>query len=120
MAASIACFGFIESFDKQAYVIGLSILLRLGQGTASGMINTAAYSFASTAYPDTIEKVISILETFVGIGCTTGPILGSFVYSAVGFANTFFIFGGALTPIALFICCFLPKPRDIKDKQALP
>ena len=114
MAVSIACFGFIERFDEQAYVISLAIVLRLGQGAASGMINTAAYSFASTAYPDTIDKVISIMEAVVGVGCTSGPILGSFVYTAVGFAKTFFIFGGCLLPVAVLICIFLPKPKDVK------
>ena len=83
------------------------------------MINTAAYSFASTAYPDTIDKVIAIMEAVVGVGCTSGPILGSFVYSAVGFANTFFIFGGCLAPVAVLICICLPKPKDVKVKRAL-
>ena len=84
------------------------------------MINTAAYSFASTAYPDTIEKVISRMEACVGLGCIAGPVFGSFVYTAVGFAKTFFIFGAGLTPMAVLICIFLPKPKDvIKVKDSL-
>ena len=114
MAVSIACFGFIEEFDEQAQVISLAIVLRLVQGGASGMINTAAYSFVSTAYPDTVFKVISKLEAVVGIGCTMGPVLGSFVYTAVGFAKTFFIFGGCLIPVAVLICIFLPNPKDLR------
>ena len=78
------------------------------------MINTAAYSFASTAYPDKIDKVISRMEACVGLGSIAGPVFGSFVFSAVGFAKTFFIFGVCLTPMAVLICIFLPKPKDVK------
>ena len=49
------------------------------------MINTASYSFASIAYPHKIESVISYMEIMVGAGGMLGPVVGSFVYSAVGF-----------------------------------
>ena len=74
------------------------------------MINTACYSFASQAYPEEVEKVISIMEATLGGGMMMGPILGSFVYNAVGFAKTFFIFGLAMVPIAFVLLCALPTP----------
>ena len=49
------------------------------------MINTSAYSFAAQAYGDEVEKIISLFEGFVGIGCMSGPIIGSVVYSYLGF-----------------------------------
>ena len=119
MAGSIVGFGFLEYFDKPASVISIAIVLRLCQGTASGMINTAAYAFASTAYTDDVDKVISIMEAIVGLGCAMGPVLGSFVYVAVGFQNTFVIFGLALTPIAILILCLLKKPQDIKNNNQI-
>ena len=60
-------------------------------GSAAGMINTTAYSFASQAFPHEIEKLVSLLEGVSGIGITFSPILGVFVFKAVGFSNTFFI-----------------------------
>ena len=74
------------------------------------MINTAAYSFVSTAYPDNIESLISVMESVVGVGCTMCPVLGSFVYSAVGFSATFWIFGGAMAPVSFLILILLPTP----------
>ena len=50
------------------------------------MINTSSYSFAAQAYGgDEVEKIVSLFEGFVGIGCTSGPIIGSFVYALLGF-----------------------------------
>ena len=79
------------------------------------MINTAAYSFASQAYPDNVEKIVSVMEGVVGIGNTIGPIMGVFIYSAVGFADVFFIFGSAMAPCALLML-LLPDPKDLKRK----
>ena len=83
------------------------------------MINTACYAFVSTAFPDNVESLISILESIVGIGCTMGPVLGSITYSALGFKDTFFIFGGALAPAALMILIFLPSPSQVKEKNEM-
>ena len=80
------------------------------------MINTAAYSFASQAYPDNVEKVVSVMEGVVGIGITISPIMGVFIYSAVGFANVFYIFGSAMAPCA-FLMLLLPNPKDLKSKN---
>ena len=80
-------------------------------------MNTTAYSFAASAYADDIEKVIAMMEIIVGIGCTIGPVLGSFIYEAVGFAWTFIIFGMAMAPNAI-LALFLAKPADIKAQRA--
>ena len=82
------------------------------------MINTAAYSFASQAYPDSVEKVISLMEGIVGVGITVSPIAGSFVYEAVGFSTTFYIFGAAMAPMSFVILCFLDRPLNVKEKLA--
>ena len=81
------------------------------------MINTSGYSFASQAYPDKLEKVISLMEATVGAGMMLGPILGSFIYNAVGFFKTFAIFGIAMTPISIIVIFALPKPSSIRKKN---
>ena len=49
------------------------------------MMATAAFSFVSIAYPQKIERVVSYMEFFGGIGAMVGPVIGSFIYGAVGF-----------------------------------
>jgi MFS family permease len=78
------------------------------------MINTAAYSFASQAYPDKVDKMASVMEGVVGIGMTISPIMGVFIYNVVGFSATFYIFGTAMFPCAFLMLC-LPDPKDVKN-----
>ena len=47
MATSIACFGFGIYIESDSDLITTAVILRMCQGTASSMINTAAYSFAA-------------------------------------------------------------------------
>ena len=46
-----------------------------------------------------------------------GPLLGSLIYYAVGFAWTFYIFGIAMAPISFLVLFVLPKPTTIQDQQ---
>lgn len=86
------------------------------------MINTAAYSFASQAYPDDVEAVVGLMETLVGVGCITAPILGSFIYSLVGYAWTFYIFGILMAPSTfLAMCLGTPQEKargESRDREA--
>ena len=72
------------------------------------MINTCAYSFAAQAYGEEVEKIISLFEGFVGIGCAAGPVVGSVVFQFLGFQWTFFIFGALMAPSAILVMCGLP------------
>lgn len=79
------------------------------------MLDTAAYAFVSTAYPEKVESVISIMEASTGIGNMLGPVLGSFVFEAVGFDATFWIFGGVMAPIPFLILIFLPAAAQVRE-----
>ena len=46
-----------------------------------------------------------------------GPILGSFVYNAVGFFKTFAIFGIVMAPISLIVLLALPTPLKVRRKN---
>ena len=49
-----------------------------------------------------------------------GPVIGSFVYDAVGFKATFFIFGASMAPITVLILCYLPGPMEVREKKKQP
>ncbi len=109
MGLSVLLFGFVKQMEGKATVIILSLLLRFIQGIASAILNTAAYSFASLIYPDPkkMESAISMLEATSGIGLIIGPIIGSSIYTAVGFKWTFVLLGAILLPLAFLINCCL-------------
>lgn len=80
------------------------------------MINTAAYSFVSQAYPDQITGFVSLIESVAGIGCTISPIIGVYIFNVVGFSETFYIFGGAMAPCALLMLS-LPDPKELSKQE---
>jgi len=44
-----------------------------------------------------------MLEAICGIGLIIGPVIGSMLYTAVGFKHAFFIYGGVLMMIGFVI-----------------
>ena len=46
-----------------------------------------------------------------------GPVLGSLVYNAVGFKLTFYIFGAAMLPFALLVCCCMREPSASEEGE---
>jgi MFS family permease len=57
------------------------------------------------------------VEGVTGIGLIIGPLLGGFLYAAVGFSTVFFILGSVVVLMSLvFLCAY---PTDKKD-QLLP
>ena len=117
MASAIATFGLIEKLDDKNLVLAMALGLRSIQGVASGMINTACFSFIAQSYPENMERLIGLAEGVCGIGCTLGPVLGAFVYNAVGFSDTFFIFGAAISPFAFIIGICLKKPGSQQAEE---
>ena len=59
------------------------------------------------------------MEATVGAGMMLGPILGSFIYNAVGFFKTFAIFGIAMTPISIIVLFALPDPTKIRKENEI-
>jgi len=64
-----------------------------------------------------MEKFVSLMEGICGVGITLSPIMGVFVYNAVGFSKTFLIFGSAMAPFALIVL-LLPKPRELSKLES--
>jgi len=46
-------------------------------------------------------------------GLTIGPVLGSFLYSGIGYVNTFYFFTGFISSIGGF--CVLIMPKRLND-----
>ena len=89
-------------------------------GIASAILNTSSYSFVSLIYLDKekLESAISMLEATSGIGLILGPIIGSSIYTAVGFKWTFVILGAVLIPLAIMInCCLISKMKHFDERN---
>ena len=59
-----------------------------------------------------------MLEATSGIGLILGPIIGSSIYTAVGFKWTFVILGAVLIPLAIMInCCLISKMKHFDERN---
>ncbi len=48
----------------------------------------------------------------MGVGLVVGPIVGSVLYTLMGFSLTFFIFGSIFVIVSFFILRVLPSSID--------
>lgn len=120
MGVSSFAFGYAFDFESETKVIVVQLILRFIQGIASALLNTSAYSFASLLFPnkEKLESAIQMLEATSGIGLILGPIIGSSIYTQVGFKNTFRFLGAAMVPLGIILnCIFLKVRNDNKTEE---
>jgi len=58
--------------------------------------------------------MVALMETAGGSGAILGPVCGLFTFNAVGFAYTFFIYGGLMAPIAFLSFC-MPSVKKLRQ-----
>ena len=56
----------------------------------------------------------------MGLGYAIGPIMGSVLYSALGFKVTFYTFGTALVLFAIGMRLCIPERKHISSASAKP
>lgn len=75
-------FGLLEYITDYTLFTTFCILIRGFEALGASAFSTASYVYVVNAFPNHIGTVIGILETFVGLGMSTGPALGGILYSA--------------------------------------
>lgn len=93
MGVSFVLLGVISNVEDTDTLVYLTLFLRALQGSSSAMIQTTVYSLATTCFPHEKEAMIGYVEAVMGMGLMCGPIIGSFFYSQLGFAGTFYLSG---------------------------
>ena len=51
-----------------------------------------------------------------GLGLITGPIIGSSLYSLLGYGSTFFLYGSLLMILSFVIKLNFPEQNDVTDE----
>lgn len=106
------CFGLLEYVYNYTLFTTLCIVIRGFEALGASAFSTASYVFVVNTFPHNIGSVIGILETFVGLGMSTGPALGGLLYSLGGFSLPFFALGVAMILIVPLNICLLPRVED--------
>ena len=57
------------------------------------------------------------VEALTGLGLIVGPIIGSFLYSLLGYAHTFYIYGSFLVCLSFIIKLNFPGDADDESED---
>lgn len=60
-------------------------------------------------WPEKQELYIGYSMMCLGLGLSLGPVIGSFVYSAIGYVNTFYFFTGFIFGFGAFCILLIPS-----------
>ena len=94
MGFTFVFFGQIEVLKSRENVIALASIIRLAQGMTGTTHWTTCLSLVSTiAKPEDKERMLGINTGIWGLGLLAGPLIGSALYSLLGFKITFFFYG---------------------------
>ena len=65
---------------------------------------------------------MGLLEAMAGIGLIVGPIIGSSLYTFLGFKHTFFVYGAFELLLAIIIRINVPdrKVTEVKNESEFP
>jgi MFS family permease len=113
MGLAFILFGLIPQFEDTSMILIVGFVLRFFQGAASAFVQTTCYSIATNDFPDKKEQIVGWVEALTGLGLIAGPIIGSTLYSLLGYAHTFFIYGSFLVFLSFIIK--LNFPGDDED-----
>ena len=98
-AATIS-FGFLQWVNGTKSFLALSFIIRIIIAIGEAGHLTSLYPLATRTVSKNYEaRVLSLMESSIGIGLTTGPAIGGILYDYKGFYYPFVLVGG------LSICC---------------
>ncbi len=112
MGLAFVLFGLIPNFDSIPLILGVGFTLRFVQGASSAFVQTTCYSIATNDFPEKKEQIVGWVEALTGLGLIVGPIIGSTLYSMLGYAHTFYIYGSFLIFLSFIIKLNFPGENE--------
>ena len=105
MAFELVLFGLTTYLSSNYETAVISLLIRGFQGVSASMIMTTSYAIVTIVYKENQQQYLGFLESSQGLGLIVGPMIGSTLYTFIGFECTFYWLGlvFAILSIALLL-----------------
>ncbi|KAL9988689.1 hypothetical protein ACROYT_G003163 [Oculina patagonica] len=100
---SLTLFGFCAWISNTTEFAVLSFLLRTLTAFGEAASETAVMSIVIEEFPDRLGMALGLIETFVGVGLSLGPVLGGGLYTVGGFQLPFFVIGCSMIAAIPFL-----------------
>ena len=96
----------------------LSFICLALEGFGNGCLIAAIWSVITYNYPQSISSYIPLYQISMGIGRTSGIMIGSILYKAGGFKMPYYVNGTLFIMLIFPILCFYVEINrtNIKDK----
>ncbi|XP_034234198.1 MFS-type transporter SLC18B1-like [Thrips palmi] len=114
---SILFGALVHIVDNSTFVI-FCFLVRGMEAIGASAFTTASYVFVAQIFPENIGAVMGILETFVGLGMSTGPAIGGLLYTLGGFGLPFYSLGVIMVIFVPINFCLLPAESGFGVDQS--
>ncbi|GAV05603.1 hypothetical protein RvY_15705 [Ramazzottius varieornatus] len=89
-------FAFLDYADTTAAFVAPACIIRFIEGIYYAILITSSNVIVCLSFPDRASFAFGVLEGFVGVGFTFGPVIGGTLYREVGFYAPFVFIGVAL------------------------
>ncbi|CAI2369276.1 unnamed protein product [Moneuplotes crassus] len=91
--------------------------IRILQGVAACMVSTSTYAIITVSFASQKMTYLGYGESAKGAGSAFGPVLGSILYTLVGFQGTFLIMAGMFICMLFLLFWFIPNSIDANDSE---
>ena len=103
MGLTLCMMGVITYINNDIVMVCIGTLLRFMQGIFKSLILIPATSFLIILNYDKKIEYVGYFQSILGVGNSIGPVVGSTLYSFVGYLYMFVIVGGLFLILLLLI-----------------
>ncbi|XP_046446178.1 MFS-type transporter SLC18B1-like [Daphnia pulex] len=112
-------FGTLEHVQDDTQFTILCFVVRGLGAVGASAFSTAGATYVANLFPDKISVIMGILETFIGLGFSIGPLLGGSLFTLGGLQLPFYIMGSVMLLILPFSIFCLPETNHVYSKGNL-
>ncbi|KAL9988692.1 hypothetical protein ACROYT_G003166 [Oculina patagonica] len=114
---ALIAFIFCAWISSTTEFVVLSFLLRALSAFGGAAAETAVMSIVIEEFPDRLGMTLGLIETFVGVGFSLGPVLGGVLYTVGGFQLPFVVIGCSMIAVIPVLFCVLSRDGGVHSRK---
>jgi DHA3 family macrolide efflux protein-like MFS transporter len=119
MSLATLTFGLASFANTAEMFFIISALARVLQGVADASVSVAIPGIITMVYPDKQEKYLGFYNMSIGVGTCAGPVLGSLIYSFIGYNMTFVCFSVLIFTSFVIAVVMVPSKLNFSNARLM-
>ncbi|CAI2359197.1 unnamed protein product [Moneuplotes crassus] len=117
MTVCMALLVMTSYFQSSEILVPVLFAVRGLQGAATCLIDTSVYAIICVSFTKNRIRYLGLSQSSKGAGSTSGPIIGTLMYSLVGFRGIYFIMTGLFIVLLSLLSFKISKSVDIREGE---